>query len=217
MRKLARLLGLCLLSLCLQPAIPAPAAPMPPAIVANHATGECARFFGGDECMDCIPPQGWETLGIEGEVECPAGYTFLEEIESTCTAFEAPHCCTAGHSGAAGNCENLVMNERAKQCAFVARAGTCTLPRRWSARPEGVGAYDWQCPADYDWVSDVACEPAPSAEETLPAGSPMPTPGEAGRKGSLPCLGAVLVGPGALACCWVARRQPPRQKPGVAA
>ena len=54
------------------------AAPAPPKVVVNHETRQCAEIFGGDECMDCNPPQGWEVLGYSPPAVCPVDYTLVE-------------------------------------------------------------------------------------------------------------------------------------------
>jgi hypothetical protein len=126
-------------------------APMPPMVAVNHATKQCAEFFAGDECMDCSPPEGWEILGTEGESECPSGYA-LTEVPSVCTAFKVEFCCTAGHSGAPGDCQDVVINRAAGQCAFVEDIDRCPrLPAGW----ENFGR---ECPPEYaEWVEAVVC------------------------------------------------------------
>ena len=125
------------------------AAPAPPQLVVNHETKQCAEFVAGDECVNCSPPPGWEILGGLGETECPAGYTTVE-IQSVCQAGKNTFCCTEGHSGASGDCEDVVINEAAEQCAFVEDINDCpALPRGW----EKYGA---DCPY-YEWAENIEC------------------------------------------------------------
>ncbi len=133
------------------------AAPQPPKLVVNHETKQCAEIFGGDECMDCDPPPGWEILGYVDQHECPADYTFVEDLDYTCQGFKDEFCCTEGHSGAAGDCEDLIVNHRTDQCAFVDDITDCALPQRWEKRSDNVDPYRWTCPGDYEWIADVNC------------------------------------------------------------
>jgi hypothetical protein len=61
--------------------------------VVNHETKECATIFGGDECMDCLPPEGWGVLGWSYEVKIPADYT-LTQVKEICNLFKNEFCCT---------------------------------------------------------------------------------------------------------------------------
>ena len=125
------------------------AAAAPPQLAVNHASKQCAEFAGGDECFSCSPPAGWEILGALWEAECPAGYAQVE-IVPTCTPHKVTFCCTEGHSGAPGDCGDVVINIAAEQCAFVEDIGACpSLPRGW----EKYGA---DCPY-YDWAENVEC------------------------------------------------------------
>jgi len=166
------------------PAPPLRAAPVPPKLVVNHETKQCAQIFGGDECMTCNAPEGWETLGYAGEVECPAGYAQIDDLELECRPFKTQFCCTEGHSGAHGDCEGLVIDHGRKLCAFVEDIHSAAPPGGWSRRPEGLASDRWYCPNDYDWAE-----------------SPDQAADDKGRSRSvgLPCLGAVLLGPTALA------------------
>lgn len=125
------------------------AAPAPPELVVNHETKQCAEFVAGDECVSCSPPAGWEVLGNSWETECPAGYSQVE-IVPTCAPHKVTFCCTEGHSGAAGDCADVVINEAAEQCAFVEDINDCP------ALPEGWEKYGADCPY-YDWAEDVTC------------------------------------------------------------
>ena len=127
----------------------AAAAPAPPQLAVNHESKQCAEFVGGDECVSCSPPAGWEILGNSWETECPAGYAQVE-IVATCTAHKVTFCCTQGHSGAAGDCEDVVINEAAERCAFVDDISECpSLPTGW----EKYGA---DCPY-YEWADQIEC------------------------------------------------------------
>lgn len=128
----------------------APAAPMPPETLVNDTTKECALFFSGDECTSCTPPAGWRELGYDAS--CPDNYTVVE-VSGTCYGMENGFCCTEGHSGAPGDCSNLVINNSAMQCAFVDDVLNCTLPAGWQKKPENVSAYQWACPFTYNWTN----------------------------------------------------------------
>ncbi len=167
------------------------AAPLPPLRVVNHPAQECSEIpFGGDECMDCFPPEGWEVLGVASDVPCPAGYAVVEGVDYDCQPFKNQFCCSEGHSGASGDCQDLVVNDRAKQCAFVDDIADCELPRRWSKRPDTVVLRDWVCPANYEWL------------ETLKCGSESSSPPAA-----LPCLGIVAVVPAMLGLWLVGKKK----------
>jgi hypothetical protein len=165
------------------------AAPSPPLVAVNRSTGQCTMLFGGDECTSCAVPADWEVLGTAGEVECPAGSAVIESPDAECTASRSDFCCSEGHSGSPGDCEDLVVNDRNKQCAFVDDVHACTLPKRWSARPEDASAYLWTCPAGYEWVSDVECRPASN-----------------GSGQGLTCFGIHLALPVGMAAWWLGRR-----------
>jgi hypothetical protein len=172
------------------------AAPVPPELVVNHETKECAEFFGGDECTYCYPPEGWESLGESYEVECPAGYTLIDDLDVECRASKGEFCCSEGHSGAPGDCEDMVLHKRRKQCAFVDDIHTAVLPKGWEAKPESMSPDRWSCPTEYEWVEDL---------DTEPDVAPNPTATVAGKEedngsgdGGLPCLNVALLAPVAL-------------------
>lgn len=125
------------------------AAPMPLLIIINNSSLECARFLPGDECMDCMPPAGWEIL--DPYANCPENYNFVA-VEGVCKGFEVPRCCTEGHTGASGDCRNLVMNNSTQECAFASDVSNCTLPVGWMQIPENVST-EWLCPQDYNWTT----------------------------------------------------------------
>jgi hypothetical protein len=127
----------------------AAAAPAPPQLAVNHESKQCAEFVGGDECVSCSPPVGWEILGGLWETECPDGYAKVE-LDLTCTPHKAGFCCTQGHSGAPGDCNDVVINKAAEQCAFVEDIGECPfLPRGWQK-------YGADCPY-YEWADQIEC------------------------------------------------------------
>jgi hypothetical protein len=162
------------------------AAPQPPLVVANHETKECGTIMGGDECMDCFPPEGWEILGYPAE--CPAGYTEVHDIPGTCKHFKTAFCCTQGHSGAAGDCKDLVRNRKSKQCAFVQDIAGCQLPAGWAAKPADQSLYDWLCPNHYEWVETLNCVTATSTAQT-------DTDKSETQPNGIPCLGVGFIGP----------------------
>jgi hypothetical protein len=156
-----RLLLVSLIVLSLAAYDPALAAPVPPELVVNHETQQCAEFWGGDECLSCSLPAGWEVLGGLGEAECPEGYATVE-IRSTCTAAKTPFCCTEGHSGASGDCEDVVIDRAADRCAFVEDINECpSLPGSWEK-------HGTDCPY-YEWADDVQClaEENPGGDDGL--------------------------------------------------
>jgi hypothetical protein len=134
------------------------AAPLPPMLAVNHQTKECATFFAGDECMDCFPPKGWESLGISWQIECPSDYTHIGEIAFElikCLPFKNSFCCTIDHSGAAGDCEDVVVNHEKKQCAFVDDINECQLLLTGWERAEEDEFWGRVCPShEYEWLED---------------------------------------------------------------
>jgi hypothetical protein len=159
------------------------AAPAPPQGVVNHQTSECGEIPGGDECTACYPTGGWVLLGDGDNVECPAGYAGASP-EYACDPIKARHCCTEGHSGAPGDCADLIISHRHDQCAFVKEIEGCKPPREWTRRPNGRKAQSWLCPTGYEWVDDLDC-----SGETA-SGAPEET--------TIPCLGTALVAPALL-------------------
>ena len=125
------------------------AAPAPPELMVNHESKQCAEYWAGDECMSCSAPAGWEILGVSPEAQCPDGYAQVD-IELTCTPHKVDFCCTEGHSGAAGDCDDVVINKAKGRCAFVEDINECpALPRGWEK-------YGEECPF-YEWADDIAC------------------------------------------------------------
>ena len=137
------------------------AAPLPHQWIVNNDTMQCASFLPGDECMDCTPPDGWEILGPYGP--CPEDYT-LVTVRSNCQGFENERCCTKWHSGASGDCQNLVKNDLTRECAFVDDAANRTLLSGWMKMPENASSSSWLCPHDYNWTTLTGTIPAKVAQ-----------------------------------------------------
>jgi hypothetical protein len=74
-----------------------------------------------------------------------------------CEGVKSRACCTEGHTGAPGDCADLIISHRYDQCAFVDDIEGCKPPREWTQRPHGRRAEDWLCPASYEWVDDLVC------------------------------------------------------------
>jgi hypothetical protein len=134
--------------------VAAAAAPLPPKVIVNHQTRECAIVIEGDECMDCFIPEGWDELGMYGDVECPADYTKID-LRLECQPFKIDRCCTEGHSGARGDCEDMVINRPKRLCAFVEDVNTIQLSGGWQSRPADVEYRNWICPNNFSWESGL--------------------------------------------------------------
>lgn len=96
------LLAAVMLSTILSAAVFLPA-PTPPIVIVNHALKQCAMISGGDECIACTAPPGWEVVGFSPDAQCPIGYTEVQ-IEPVCERSKSLRCCLPGHSGAQGDC-----------------------------------------------------------------------------------------------------------------
>jgi hypothetical protein len=129
------------------------AAPMPLQTIVNNDSMQCARFLPGDECMDCSPPEGWDLLG--SFASCPEGYT-LVSVNGNCRGFEKERCCTEKHSGASGDCQNMIKNDITKECAFARDASNSTLPLGWTKMHVANSSSKWVCPLDYKWKALAA-------------------------------------------------------------
>ncbi|MDD5172343.1 MAG: hypothetical protein PHF60_04895 [Candidatus ainarchaeum sp.] len=125
------------------------AAPAPPEIIVNNQTMECSQFNAGDECMNCEIPEGWTSLGYNTR-ECPTGYTEVNAPRN-CSGFKIGRCCSVGHSGALGECDDMIVNHLTMQCMFNEGG---TVPPGWEGKPEGTDAWDWQCPEGYGWPEE---------------------------------------------------------------
>lgn len=182
---------------------PLSAAPLPPLLVVNHETKQCAEIMGGDECMDCFPPEGWESLGFASDAECPAGYTQIDHVDHVCEPFKNQFCCSEGHSGVHGDCEDMIIHKKNKQCAFVDDIQSAVLPKGWEERPEGVVGRDWSCPPNYEWVESPDATPTVQEDATPKVGDE-----DTGSEGGgLPCPGAALVAPLALGFVFMRNRR----------
>jgi hypothetical protein len=136
---------------------PVLAAPLPLLTIVNDESMECAKFLPGDECMDCMPPEGWKVLGPNAS--CPEGYTIVT-VKGNCKGFENERCCTERHTGASGDCRNMIKNDLTKECAFLTNATTGTVPGDWQKMPETATPSSWVCPLDYRWTTLVAANSA---------------------------------------------------------
>ena len=163
------------------------AAPVPPELIVNHDAAQCASFFPGDECSYAVMPAGWVSLGFEGDAQCPAGYEFVE-IDVEYRGIKDEHCCSEWGSGAPGNCDDMVINRRAKQCAFVEDREGCFLPAGWAKYP--ADGSHWECPGEYSWIDDLPC----MTEEEA---------GRAGQWAPWLVVAVVLVAAGGLTLCAV--------------
>ncbi len=148
------------------------ATPTPPLVVVNHDTQECAEIFGGDECKLCYAPQGWEELDYLGRAQCPEDYTVIKIKERNCKPVRSQFCCIDASSGTGGDCESLIINDKAEQCAFVDNIAACNLSRQWQKRPESTDPNRWRCPWTYEWLSGFECpaEPEASTFSLVPLG-----------------------------------------------
>jgi len=118
----------------------------------NEQTRECSKFFMGDECVSCTMPEGWQMIGVH---LCPAGYKEIQK-NSVCTPRKTSFCCTVSHSGARGDCEDVVVNDVEKKCAFVEDINKCSkLPTNWNQ----AGVIDFWgrvCPShEYEWLEET--------------------------------------------------------------
>ncbi|HNW05804.1 MAG TPA: hypothetical protein PK655_02020 [archaeon] len=121
----------------------------------NNQTKECATYFQGDECMDCALSDPW--IERKHGEPCPEGYREIKDMQapSICTPIQNQFCCEEYHSGASGNCTNLVINNITKECAFVLDINSCEkLPKNWL--PVASTEYK-NCPIslEYKWLDDV--------------------------------------------------------------
>ncbi len=123
----------------------------------NEQTKECSEFFMGDECVSCNIPEGWETIE---EFQCPNGYNEIQ-ADSVCMPRKDPFCCTVQHSGAAGDCEDVVVNDIEQKCAFVEDINKCAkLPTNWKQAEDVIEFWGKVCPSlEYEWLEETLdCE-----------------------------------------------------------
>jgi hypothetical protein len=128
-----------------------------PALIVNNASRQCASMFTGDECMSCRPPKGWERVGTAYQGKCPQGYTMLKKaVSGVCQGHKTPFCCTVNHSGANGDCQDVVVNDAQRQCAFMEDITQCeNLPNGWE-KAEPQDFWGTVCPSlDYEWRKDT--------------------------------------------------------------
>jgi hypothetical protein len=126
------------------------AAPMPPRTLVNHKTHQCAQITPGDECGDVILPADWEYLDPNAGEQCPENYTFID-LHPEWLHFKASFCCSEGHSGSPGDCQDVVLQQSRRQCAFVDDIQKCpALPEDWEA-------WGKNCPTGFEWAEEVAC------------------------------------------------------------
>jgi len=146
---------------------------MPPAIAVNHSLKQCSEVFTGDECMSCNPPEGWGFLEDMFNASCPEDYEQVE-IDVTCTGYKNEFCCTVSHSGANGNCEDVIVNTSEQKCAFVENIENCkSLPANWIT-PTSTNYKGIICPSlEYEWETEFI-ECIPITEQTdLNADAPI--------------------------------------------
>ncbi len=127
------------------------AAPAPLQTIVNDATGECADFSAGDECVSCEIPAGWRSLGVDAE--CPEGYSAAAGPAKECTRARIDRCCSEGHSGAPGDCGDVEINRLLMRCRF----GNGSEPwPGWEGKPDAVDDADWACPEGFSWEGEAA-------------------------------------------------------------
>lgn len=112
--------------------------------ITNEATKQCSYFTAGDECTSCTPPSGWTQVNA-----CPEGYIQIQK-EAVCAPRKTKFCCTDHHSGGWGDCEDLVINDISKQCAFLEDISKCSqLPISWHQADKVDN--ERLCPYAYKW------------------------------------------------------------------
>lgn len=119
------------------------AEPALPKNVFNKVSKECSTIFGGDECTDCNPIAPWE------EGKCPKNFKKVQTgIPTSCQPFKNERCCSEGHSGAIGACDDLLVNSKTKSCLFLEDRKSCKkLPIGWENKK--------QCPRSFQWTKDI--------------------------------------------------------------
>jgi hypothetical protein len=90
-------------------------------VIVNHETRQCAIVILGDECVNCMVPEGWVELGRQGAVDCPDGYEEVH-LKLECTGIAAFRCCLPGHSGGRGDCTGYTL------AGLLILALCCLLP-----------------------------------------------------------------------------------------
>jgi hypothetical protein len=180
------------------------AAPMPPRTLINHKTHQCAQITPGDECGDVILPPDWQYLDTSAGEKCPDDYK-LVDLQLKWMHFKSQLCCSEGHSGSRGDCQDVVTQPTKRQCAFVEDIQKCPN------LPEGWKAWGQNCPNDFYWTSEVVCtgneagqatngtggnQTGPTAfikpSETPPANPAKPTGAPERRNPLFPCASSGL-------------------------
>jgi hypothetical protein len=101
----------------------------------------------GDECMSCEIPDGWEPVE-----QCPEDFIQVS-VDTVCEPHKSPFCCTVGHSGASGDCGDVVVNDFNRLCAFAEDISECAmLPADWM--PANESNAHGLCPPDYVWEDE---------------------------------------------------------------
>ncbi len=183
MRRLAVLFVLAAGFVLLLPAPVTVATPTPPYLLVNHTTQECAERWIGDDCRWCDPLPGWEVVGLASNSQCPEGYAHLDYVDMACRGYETPFCCSGGAHR--GDCEDMVVHDADRLCAFVDEIEGCILPEGWRQQPLVVEPPGWICPHDYHWQPDLLpClaeqpteTPGPT-ETSVPVAAPTDLPAE---------------------------------------
>ncbi|MBU2099756.1 hypothetical protein KKB11_00820, partial [Candidatus Micrarchaeota archaeon] len=124
--------------------------------IVNHKTKQCLNTLGKfmeDECTICsIEGLNSEWQQLDSFNKCPTEYELIE-LEAVganyiCQPLKGPFCCTIGHSGSAGDCKDLIINNKEKKCAFLENDTTkCYPPKDWEKSSE-------LCPIEYKWIED---------------------------------------------------------------
>jgi hypothetical protein len=180
------------------------AAPMPPRTLINHKTHQCAQITPGDECGDVLLPPDWEYLDTASGEKCPENYAIID-LRPEWAHFKAQHCCSEGHSGSPGDCQDVVTQPNRRQCAFVEDIQTC------SSLPKGWKAWGKNCPVGFKWTDEIVCtsnatspvvnatspaqtEPALTTQltDTPPANPTKPTTPPYARNPLFPCASSGL-------------------------
>jgi len=136
-----------------------------PRYALNEQTKECSEFFMGDECTTCSPPEGWDIIE---EFQCPEGYEEVD-VNSVCGPHKSDFCCTVAHSGVNGDCDDVVVNDVEKRCAFVEDITQCgSLPTNWE-QAEELDFWGKACPSlDYEWLEEtLGCEPVTDNQDNI--------------------------------------------------
>ena len=139
-------------------------APMPPRTLINHKTKQCAQITPGDECGDVLLPPDWEYLDASTGGKCPDDYSVIE-LHPEWTHFKTSFCCSEGHSGSQGDCQDVIVQQTSRLCAFVDDIQKCP------SLPEGWDAWGKNCPTDFKWQDAIACKNAESSPAVNATGS----------------------------------------------